>query len=141
MDFHFSVSADDYSQAGTVSVQIKRELGKMGYPESLVRRVAISMYEAEINMVIHAGGGEINVEITGEKIVVHMTDNGPGIPDIKKAMQEGFSTAREEILEYGFGAGMGLANIKRNCDTLDITSRPEGGTSILMTFLTNHDAR
>jgi anti-sigma regulatory factor (Ser/Thr protein kinase) len=138
MEFHFSVSADDYSQAGTASVQIKRELGKMGFNDAVVRRVAVSMYEAEINMVIHAGGGEITAEVTDDKIIVRMDDNGPGIPDIKKAMEEGFSTASESIQEYGFGAGMGLANMKRNCDTLDIATRPEGGTSITMTFFAQH---
>jgi len=134
MDFHFSVPADDFSQAGEISVKVKHELEKMDYPKSLIRRIAVSMYEAEINMVIHAGGGEIFVAITDDKIVVQMSDNGPGITDVKKAMEEGFSTASEDIHEYGFGAGMGLANIKRNCDMLDIISPPEGGTSIVMTF-------
>jgi anti-sigma regulatory factor (Ser/Thr protein kinase) len=132
--YRFSVSADDYSQAGSASITVKRELGKLGLDDALVRRIAIAMYEGEINMVIHAGGGEITVEVTDEKIVVRMDDNGPGIPDIKKAMEEGYSTASEQILEYGFGAGMGLANIKRNCDLLNIEPRPEGGTSITMIF-------
>ena len=106
----------------------------MGFDSALIRRIAIAMYEGEINMVIHAGGGEITVEADGEKIVVRMDDNGPGIPDIPKAMEEGYSTASEKILESGFGAGMGLANMKRNCDILNIMPKNEGGTVVTMVF-------
>jgi anti-sigma regulatory factor (Ser/Thr protein kinase) len=133
-EFHFSVSADNYSKAGSASVEIKRAFNAMGFDNALVRRIAIAMYEGEINMVIHAGGGEIIVETDDEKIVVHLNDNGPGIPDIHKAMEEGYSTASEKILEYGFGAGMGLANMKRNCDILNIMPKAEGGTMVTMVF-------
>ena len=133
-EFHFSVSADNYSKAGSASVEVKRIFNAMGFDSALVRRIAIAMYEGEINMVIHAGGGEITVEADGEKIVVRMDDNGPGIPDIPKAMEEGYSTASEKILESGFGAGMGLANMKRNCDILNIMPKNEGGTVVTMVF-------
>ena len=133
-EFHFSVSADNYSKAGAASVEVKRVFNAMGLDNALVRRIAIAMYEGEINMVVHAGGGEITVEVDDEKVVVHMDDNGPGIPDVKKAMEEGYSTASEKILECGFGAGMGLANMKRNCDILNIMPKSEGGTVVTMVF-------
>jgi anti-sigma regulatory factor (Ser/Thr protein kinase) len=106
----------------------------MGFDSVLIRRLVTAMYEGEINMVVHAGGGKINVEIDDTKIVVRLDDDGPGIPDIDRAMEEGYSTASEKILEYGFGAGMGLSNMKRNCDILNIMAKPEGGMSITMVF-------
>jgi anti-sigma regulatory factor (Ser/Thr protein kinase) len=130
----FSVSADNFSSAGSASTELKRALGKMGFDEALIRRIAIAMYEGEINMAIHAGGGEIGVEIGDGEIVVRLDDNGPGISDVAAAMREGFSTAPEKIHEYGFGAGMGLSNMKRNCDILDIAAKPDGGTLITMAF-------
>lgn len=114
---------------------IKRELGKLGFDAALLRRVAVAMYEAEVNMAIHAGGGEITVDVDDRKISVRLEDNGPGIPDVDKAMEEGFSTAPEDVQKFGFGAGMGLANMKRNCDALEIANRPEGGTAVTMVFL------
>jgi anti-sigma regulatory factor (Ser/Thr protein kinase) len=136
-EFHYSAKADNYSQAGSASIAAKRELGALGIDKTLIRRVAIAMYEGEINMVIHAGGGEITMEVDDDKIVVRLDDNGPGISDLAIAMEEGYSTATEKILEFGFGAGMGLANMKRNCDILNIMPKPDGGTSITMVFFVN----
>ncbi|GMO51682.1 MAG: anti-sigma regulatory factor [Treponemataceae bacterium] len=133
-EFHYSAKADNYSQAGSASIAVKRELDALGIDKALIRRVAVAMYEGEINMVIHAGGGEIAVEVDDDKIIARLDDNGPGIPDIGLAMEEGYSTASEKIHESGFGAGMGLANMKRNCDILNIIPKPDGGMSITMIF-------
>ena len=101
-----------------------------------MRRVAIALYEGEINMVIHAGGGVIDVEVTPDLIVLTLKDNGPGIPDIKKAMQEGFSTANENIRSLGFGAGMGLPNMKKYSDEMEISTELNKGTTIIMKIRT-----
>lgn len=120
--------------AGDVSAKIKRQMKRLGIPTTIMRRVSVCTYEAEINLVIHAYGGTIDFEITSENIVVRVRDNGPGIPDLDKAMTEGFSTASNEVRNMGFGAGMGLPNMKRNADDFSITSEVGVGTDIIMTF-------
>ncbi len=127
---HYDVDGQDFTLAGATSANVKKRLRQLGLPPEVIRRVAIAMYEAEINMVIHADGGYIDVEITPEKIHIVFADKGPGIPDIEKAMQEGYSTASNEIRELGFGAGMGLPNIKSNSDSMKIDTVIGEGTTI-----------
>jgi len=120
--------------AGDVSARIKRQLKQVGIPASVVRRVSVGTYEAEINLVIHSLGGHIDFEINEEQVVIRVVDRGPGIPDLKKAMTEGWSTASNEVRNMGFGAGMGLPNMKRNATTFSIESEVGVGTTIVMTF-------
>ena len=130
----YSVAADDMSVAGDVSASIKRQMKRLGIPNQIMRRVSVCTYEAEINLVIHSDGGEIDFSISEEEIRVHVSDVGPGIEDLEKAMTEGFSTATSEVRNMGFGAGMGLPNMKRNADGFAITSEVGKGTDIVMTF-------
>ena len=131
--FHYDVDGEDFTSAGQASVQMKKSLRRLGISPEIIRRVSIAMYEGEINMVIHAGGGVADVIIDEEKISIVLKDNGPGIKDIEQAMQEGFSTATDNIRTLGFGAGMGLPNMKRYSDTMDIESTVGVGTTIKMT--------
>ena len=130
----YPVAAGDMTVAGDVSASIKRQMKRIGIPSQIMRRVAVCMYEAEINLVIHSDGGEIGFEISEEDIRVRVKDVGPGIPDIDRAMTEGYSTASSEVRNMGFGAGMGLPNMKRNADGFTIESEVGKGTDILMTF-------
>lgn len=132
LSLHFDVDGNDFTVAGECSSKVKRTLKKLGFEPEMIRRVAIAMYEAEINMVIHANGGKIDVNITPEQIVVVLKDNGPGIPDIEKAMQEGFSTASNSVRELGFGAGMGLPNMKKYTDDMQIETEIGVGTTVRM---------
>jgi anti-sigma regulatory factor (Ser/Thr protein kinase) len=132
MQYRFTVPGDDFSKAGRASTELKRVLTRLGLESSLVRRIAVAFYEAEINMIIHAGGGVAEAEIGVEDIVMTMRDEGPGIRDLELAMTEGYSTAKDQWRELGFGAGMGLPNIKRNVDKLRIDSVPGGGTTVTM---------
>ena len=120
------------SQGQEASSDVKRKLKQIGVSPDAIRKVAIAMYEGEINMVIHAKGGVITVEITPEKIKMILADVGPGIPDVKLAMQAGYSTAPDEIRSLGFGAGMGLPNMKKYSDSMDIDTRIGEGTTITM---------
>ena len=132
LSFRFDVDGDDFTSAGQASVQVKKDLRRLGIPAETIRRVSIAMYEGEINMVIHAGGGEAEVRVTEEAIEIILTDKGPGIADIDKAMQAGYSTAPDTIRSLGFGAGMGLPNMKRYTDYMDIQSTVGVGTTITM---------
>ena len=134
LTLNYTVLADDFSRAGEASGTVKRTLKELGFSPELVRRVAIAMYEAEINMVIHANGGTITAEISPTEIGVVFADRGPGIPDISLAMQEGWSTATEQVRDLGFGAGMGLPNMKNNADLLDIQTELGVGTTVYMKF-------
>ena len=129
----YHVSADDFTRAGEASSDVKGKLKQLGISPEAVRKVAIAMYEGEINMVIHAKGGEITVEITTEQIRMVLADVGPGIPDVELAMQAGYSTAPDEIRSLGFGAGMGLPNMKKYSDQMEIDTRLGEGTTITMT--------
>ena len=133
MKLQYTVPADNFTRAGEASGAVKAKLKQLGFPADVIRRVAIAMYEGEINMVIHANGGEATVEITPEKIYIELADNGPGIPDIEKAMTEGFSTAPETVRNLGCGAGMGLPNIKKYTDELNIDTKIGKGTRLCMT--------
>ena len=132
LSFRFDVDGDDFTSAGQASVQVKKDLRRLGVPAEIIRRVSIAMYEGEINMVIHAGGGEAEVRVTEEAIEIILSDTGPGIADIDKAMQAGYSTAPDTIRSLGFGAGMGLPNMKRYTDYMDIQSTVGVGTTITM---------
>ncbi len=135
MKLHFTVNGDDFTRAGETSSKVKKTLNQLGFNPEVARRVAIAMYEGEINMVIHANGGDIDVEISPEEIVVVMKDVGPGIPDLDMAMTEGFSTADHSVRELGFGAGMGLPNMKKYSDSLDIHTELGKGTTVTLKFL------
>lgn len=130
MKLNFEVDGNNFLLAGEASGQVKKVLRQLGISADTIRRIAISMYEAEINMVIHGGGGDITVDITPEKVTLVLTDKGPGIPDIDLAMQEGFTTASNKVREMGFGAGMGLPNIKRYSDGLTVKSEIGKGTTV-----------
>ncbi len=133
MILRYEVSGEDLSLAGRASAEVKRAMGRLGVEPADVKRTAVAMYEAEINMAIHGGGGLAEAELNSEKIVITMEDEGPGISDLNLAMQEGYSTASERIREMGFGAGMGLPNIKRNADEFFIDSSPGKGTKLKIT--------
>lgn len=130
----YAVAANDMSVAGDASASIKRQMKRLGIPSQIMRRVSVCTYEAEINLVIHSDGGGIDFAISEDEIRVHVFDVGPGIPDLEKAMTEGFSTATSEVRNMGFGAGMGLPNMKRNADGFMIESEVGKGTDIVMTF-------
>ena len=130
--FRFDVDGDDFTSAGQASVQVKRNLRQLGIDNEVIRRVSIAMYEGEINMVIHAGGGVAEVLVYEDRIEIILDDKGPGIKDIDKAMQEGYSTAPDEIRSLGFGAGMGLPNMKRYTDYMHIESEVGVGTRVVM---------
>ena len=132
LKFRFDVDGDDFTSAGQASVQVKKNLRELGISPEIIRRVSIAMYEGEINMVIHAGGGVAEVSVCEDYIEIVLDDKGPGIKDIEKAMQEGFSTAPDEIRSLGFGAGMGLPNMKKHTDYIDIASTVGVGTRIVM---------
>ncbi|MBQ8203509.1 MAG: ATP-binding protein [Clostridia bacterium] len=130
--FTFDVDGDDFTSAGQASVQIKKNLRQLGINPEIIRRVSIAMYEGEINMVIHAGGGEATVKVCEDYIEIILKDSGPGIKNIDQAMQEGFSTAPDRIRSLGFGAGMGLPNMKRYTDSMEIDSTVGVGTTVVM---------
>jgi len=132
LNFHFTVDGEDFTSAGQASVQVKKNLRQLGLPPEIIRRVSIAMYEGEINMVIHAGGGVADVNVTEDYVEIILRDKGPGIKDINQAMQEGFSTATDNIRSLGFGAGMGLPNMKRYTDYMTIDSVVGQGTDITM---------
>lgn len=135
MQFHYEVPGDDFSRAGNASTEMKKILVRLGMPNDVVKRVAVAMYEAEINMVVHAGGGDADITVDPDSITIVMKDEGPGIPDIPLAMQDGYSTASEEVRSLGFGAGMGLSNMKRNTDEMAIDSTVGKGTTVTMKIL------
>ena len=130
--FHFEVDGSDFTSAGQASVLVKKHLRQLGISPEIIRRVSIAMYEGEINMVIHAGGGDAFVTVSEEDITILLSDKGPGIADIEKAMQEGYSTATDTVRSLGFGAGMGLPNMKRYTDDMEIKSEVGVGTDITM---------
>lgn len=130
--FHFDVDGEDFTSAGQASVQVKKNLRRLGISPEIIRQVSIAMYEGEINMVIHAGGGAADVIVSEDRIEIILADKGPGIADIDLAMQEGYSTAPDSVRTLGFGAGMGLPNMKRYTDEMTINSVVGEGTTIKM---------
>lgn len=133
----YDVHKGEFETAGDASASIKRKLKQLGVDSTVLRRVAVASYEAELNLIIHSLGGQLTMEMNPEHIVLISKDVGPGIADIDKAMQEGFSTASEEARVLGFGAGMGLPNMRRNADGFDIESQLGVGTKIQMEFRLN----
>lgn len=129
----YNVDGENFTSAGEASVAVKKSLRQMGFSPETIRRVSVAMYEGEINMVIHADGGEATVNVYPDKIDIILADKGPGIADISLAMQEGFSTAPDNIRSLGFGAGMGLPNMKRYTDEMRIESEVGVGTTVYMT--------
>jgi anti-sigma regulatory factor (Ser/Thr protein kinase) len=136
MDFSFKVEGGDFTNAGHASSEVKKVLKKLGVDPKITRRIVVALYEAEVNIVAHAYKGEIFVQIETDKISLILQDEGPGIPNIEQAMQEGYSTASLQVREMGFGAGMGLPNINKNADAFHITSEPGKGTRLeILTYL------
>lgn len=126
----YPVEGGDLIEAGEASSKMKMTLKKLGLPPDVIRRASICMYEGEINMVIHADGGRAEVDVGMDEIVIRMIDQGPGIPDVAKAMEEGFSTAGDMARDLGFGAGMGLPNMKRYSDDMSIETQVGRGTTV-----------
>ena len=137
LQYHYIVPGDDFVHAGEASGHLKGVLRQLGYPGDAIRRVAVSMYEGEINMVIHAGGGQIDVDIAPDAVHMVLKDQGPGIRDISLAMQAGWSTAPDDVRSLGFGAGMGLPNMKKYTDEMKIESTVGVGTTVSMTVFTH----
>lgn len=134
MNVKYEVVGGDFDRAGEASSSIKRLLQKIGVSPNIIRRIAIGTYEAEMNVIIHAGGGQVAAEISPEATTILVSDAGPGIPNIELAMQEGWSTAPDYVREMGFGAGMGLPNMMKCSDAFDIDSSLDKGTRIKMIF-------
>jgi anti-sigma regulatory factor (Ser/Thr protein kinase) len=134
LKLHYVVPSDDFARAGEASGDVKKKLKQLGFPPEIVRKAAISLYEGEINMVIHANGGVIDVMISPDQIECVLTDRGSGIPDIEQAMRPGFSTATDEIRGLGFGAGMGLPNMKEYTDDISIETVLGQGTTVRLTI-------
>ncbi len=132
--YQYLVDGTDFTRAGEASSKLKHKLKQMNLPPDIIRRCSIAIYEGEINMVIHANGGTIDVDIYPDRISMVLQDVGPGIPDIDQAMQEGFSTANNEVNSLGFGAGMGLPNMKRSSDEFSITTQLGVGTTVTMSI-------
>ena len=137
LKFHFDVDGDNFTSAGAASVEVTRKLRQLGFPAETIRRVSIAMYEGEINMVVHARGGVADVFVEPNCITIILADRGPGIPDIDLAMQEGYSTAPDNIRALGFGAGMGLPNMKRYTDEMKIDTVLGKGTTVTMKVYTS----
>ena len=137
----YPVEGGDLIEAGEASSKMKLTLKKLGLPQDVIRRASICMYEGEINMVIHADGGVAELEVDEEKIVIVLKDKGPGIPNIDKAMEEGWSTASPTVRARGFGAGMGLPNMKRNADEMDIQTTLGVGTTVTMVIYIGGDGK
>lgn len=131
----YDVPGDDFTRAGEASGDVKHKLKKLGYEPDAIRRVAIAMYEGEINMVIHAGGGEAIVDIDPDRVDILLEDHGPGIADVEQAMQAGWSTAPDNVRSLGFGAGMGLPNMKKYTDEMEIDSTVGVGTKVRMVVI------
>jgi anti-sigma regulatory factor (Ser/Thr protein kinase) len=134
VDLSFNIQGGDFTSAGTASSQVRRTLKELGVDASVIKRVVVALYEAEVNIVAHAYKGEIVAQISPERVFLKLTDEGPGIPDIEKAMTPGYSTASQEVREMGFGAGMGLPNICKNADVFNLHSVPNKGTTVEITI-------
>jgi serine/threonine-protein kinase RsbT len=139
MQFEYIIEGGNFSKAGTASSLFKKVLKQLNVDPKLIKRTVVALYEAEVNIVAHAYNGVIKIDIDTERIYINLTDEGPGIPDIELAMQKGYSTATPEVREMGFGAGMGLSNIKANADNLRIQSEVGKGTTVEIEFLLKED--
>jgi serine/threonine-protein kinase RsbT len=130
MELRFAIEGGDFTKAGYCSSEVKKVLKQLNIPADLIKKIVVALYEAEVNVVAHAYRGEVLIAITTSSIVCVIEDNGPGIAEIDKAMQPGWSTASQAVREMGFGAGMGLPNIKKNTDRLEIASEVDKGTRV-----------
>lgn len=140
MNFEYKVEGGDFTRAGYASSQVKKMLKQLGVDSNIIKRVVVCLYEAEVNVVAHAYRGTIFIDLSADEINMRLVDEGPGIPDIKLAMQKGYSTASREVREMGFGAGMGLPNISSNADKFNITSKTGVGTIVEITINLNATA-
>jgi anti-sigma regulatory factor (Ser/Thr protein kinase) len=140
MSFEYKVTGGDFTRAGYASSQVKKMLKQLGVDNTVIKRVVVCLYEAEVNIVAHAWDGVISVDLNTDSIFLKLTDNGPGIANIEQAMQKGYSTASPEVREMGFGAGMGLPNISANADRFVINSEPGKGTTLEITINLNSNA-
>lgn len=134
MKFCYEITGGDFSAGGSASSQVKKTLKQFNIAPQVLRRIAVALYEAEMNVVAHAWRGSMCVNINVDHLCVVVEDEGPGIEDIERAMEEGFSTATEEVRQMGFGAGMGLPNIRKNSDEMELTSTPGIGTRLALTI-------
>ncbi len=132
LKLHYEIDGEDFTRAGEASASVKKRLRQLGVKPDVTRKVSIALYEGEINMVIHAHGGDIDVEISPEAVRMVLADRGPGIENIDQAMKEGWSTAPDEVRSLGFGAGMGLPNMKKNSDEMQIETVLGKGTTVTM---------
>ncbi|MFP4065326.1 MAG: ATP-binding protein [Bacteroidales bacterium] len=140
MQFEYNVEGGNFTRAGFASSEIKKILKKLNVDIGIVKRTVVATYEGEVNIVAHAYSGTIYVDIDTERISITLKDEGPGIPDIDQAMEEGYSTASSEVREMGFGAGMGLPNMKKNADQMKISSEVDKGTEVnIVMYLNNND--
>ena len=130
----FRIKAKDFIHAGEASINVQNLLKSLDLDPQIIRRIAICGYEGEMNVVMHGGDGELSIEIDADTLAMEISDNGPGIEDIEKAMEAGFSTASDEHREMGFGAGMGLPNMKKNSDQIEVISDKGDGTRVRMIF-------
>ena len=137
LTYRYDIDGENFTSAGEASVKVKKALRQLGINQDVIRRVSIAMYEGEINMVIHANGGYAEVSVYSDKIVIVLDDKGPGIPDVQLAMQAGYSTAPDQIRSLGFGAGMGLPNMRANTDEMTLETEVGVGTKITMTVNIN----
>lgn len=135
----FYIKERDFIRAGTASIQIQNTLKSLGFESKLIRRIAICSYEGEMNVVMHSEGGQLTLNVDSGKLVLNISDTGPGIDDIELAMQEGYSTASDEYRKMGFGAGMGLSNMKKNADRMTIHSSQGNGTHVHIYFSLNEE--
>ena len=141
MQLRHKIAGGDFTKAGNVASSVKKILRQLNIDNAISKRIVVALYEGEINVVAHAYSGIIEIEIDENRIRITITDEGPGIADIEKAMEEGYSTASPQVREMGFGAGMGLANMKRNSDSMKITSEPGKGTVVELINYLKPDAR
>ena len=137
MHFNYHIEGGDFTRAGHASSEVKKVLKQLNVDPIVIKHIVVALYEAEVNIVAHAYRGDIEVEIETDKVFIVLKDEGPGIPDIKLAMQEGYSTASQKVREMGFGAGMGLPNMKKNADILNIQSEVGKGTRVEITTFLN----
>jgi anti-sigma regulatory factor (Ser/Thr protein kinase) len=136
MQFRHKIAGGDFTNAGNVASSVKKILRQLNVDHSVTKRIVIALYEGEVNVVAHAYSGVVDVDIDEERIEITISDKGPGIADIEQAMTEGYSTATPQVREMGFGAGMGLANMKKNSDSMNISSTPGEGTIVkLITYI------
>ncbi len=140
MHLRYKIAGGDFSKAGNVASSVKKVLRQLNIDHTITKRIVIALYEGEVNVVAHAYSGIIEAEIDEEKIKITITDKGPGIADVEQAMKEGFSTATPQVREMGFGAGMGLSNMKKNSDSMKISSIPGEGTIVELVNYIKPDA-